>query len=88
MEIEVVRREIERMRVQVQRQRGEIRQLQRAGISTVAAEALLDRMRGADIATAPPYASPARPGRADIARGGSEMRVFRPPLARQQATAR
>jgi hypothetical protein len=39
-----VRSEIERMRVQVARQRSEILQLQRAGISTAAAEALLQRM--------------------------------------------
>ncbi len=32
------------MRTQVHRQRGEIRQLQRAGIPTTSAEALLDRM--------------------------------------------
>ena len=32
------------MRTQVARQRGEIRQLQRAGISTTSAEALLQRM--------------------------------------------
>jgi hypothetical protein len=43
-DIEHIRAEIERMRVQVHRQRGEIKQLQRAGISTVSAEALLDRM--------------------------------------------
>jgi hypothetical protein len=43
-DIEFVRSEIERMRYQVQRQRGEIRQLQRAGISSASAEALLDRM--------------------------------------------
>jgi hypothetical protein len=43
-DIEFVRGEIERMRLQVHRQRGEIRQLQRAGISTPSAEALLDRM--------------------------------------------
>jgi hypothetical protein len=36
-----VRSEIERARVQVGRQRREILQLQKAGISTVAAEALL-----------------------------------------------
>ena len=42
--IEFVRREIERMRVQVQRHRREITQLRRAGISTTSAEALLDRM--------------------------------------------
>jgi hypothetical protein len=44
MQLDCVRREIERMRTQVQRQRGEIRQLQRAGISTASAEALLERM--------------------------------------------
>jgi hypothetical protein len=43
-DIEYIRAEIERMRIQVHRHRGEIRRLQRAGISTVAAEALLDRM--------------------------------------------
>ena len=43
-DIEFIRGEIERMRLQVHRQRGEIRQLQRAGISTASAEALLDRM--------------------------------------------
>lgn len=42
--LDYVRSEIERMRSQVLRQRGEIRQLQRAGISTASAEALLDRM--------------------------------------------
>ena len=42
--IEYIRAEIEHMRVQVYRQRGEIRQLQRAGIPTASAEALLDRM--------------------------------------------
>jgi hypothetical protein len=43
-DIEFIRGEIERMRLQVHRQRGEIRQLQRAGIPTTSAEALLDRM--------------------------------------------
>jgi hypothetical protein len=43
-DIEYIRAEIEHMRVQVQRQRGEIRQLERAGIPTASAEALLDRM--------------------------------------------
>jgi hypothetical protein len=43
-DIEYLRAEIERMRIQVHRQRGEIRQLQRAGIPTASAEALLDRM--------------------------------------------
>jgi hypothetical protein len=44
MQLDDVRSEIERMRTQVNRQRGEIRQLQRAGISTASAEALLERM--------------------------------------------
>jgi hypothetical protein len=39
-----VRNEIEHMRIQVGRQRKEILQLQRAGISTAAAELLLVRM--------------------------------------------
>jgi hypothetical protein len=39
-DIEYIRGEIERMRYQVQRQRGEIRQLQRAGIPSASAEAL------------------------------------------------
>jgi hypothetical protein len=43
-DIEYIQAEIERMRIQVHRQRGETRQLQRAGISTTSAEALLDRM--------------------------------------------
>jgi hypothetical protein len=43
-DIEFVRGEIERMRLQVQRRRREIIQLQRAGISTASAETLLQRM--------------------------------------------
>jgi hypothetical protein len=43
-DVEHIRAEIERMRIQVHRQRGEIRQLQKAGIPTASAEALLDRM--------------------------------------------
>jgi hypothetical protein len=43
-DIQFIRKEIERMRYQVQRQRREIRQLQRAGIPSTSAEALLDRM--------------------------------------------
>src|ERR1700751_4289977 len=43
-DVEFIRGEIERMRYQVQRQRGEILQLQRAGISTASAQGLLDRM--------------------------------------------
>jgi hypothetical protein len=43
-DLEYVRREIEHMRVQVGRQRKEILQLQRAGISTASAELLLGRM--------------------------------------------
>lgn len=44
MGLDQIRSEIEHMRVQVSRQRREILQLQRAGISTSAAEALLQRM--------------------------------------------
>ena len=44
MQLDQMQGEIERMRIQVHRQRGEIRQLQRAGISTVSAKALLERM--------------------------------------------
>jgi hypothetical protein len=44
MVLDDVRREIEHMRVQVGRQRKEILQLQRAGISTASAELLLGRM--------------------------------------------
>ena len=44
MDLDHVRSEIEHMRVQVGRQRKEILQLQRAGISTAAAE-LLQRMQ-------------------------------------------
>jgi hypothetical protein len=43
-DVEYIRAEIERMRIQVHRQRGEINQLQRVGIPTASAEALLDRM--------------------------------------------
>jgi hypothetical protein len=42
--IDYIRAEIERIRAQVHRQRGEIRQLQRAGILTASAEARLERM--------------------------------------------
>jgi hypothetical protein len=44
MQLEYVRGEIKRLRTQVHRQRREIRQLQRAGIATASAEALLERM--------------------------------------------
>jgi hypothetical protein len=44
MQLETIRDEIERMRAQVGRQRKEILQLQRAGIPTGSAEALLQRM--------------------------------------------
>ena len=44
-DIDFIRTEIEHMRIRVQRQRGEIRQLQREGIPSISAEALLDRMR-------------------------------------------
>jgi len=43
-DIDFIRGEIERMRAQVGRQRKEILQLQRAGIATASAEALLGRM--------------------------------------------
>lgn len=43
-DLDFIRAEIERMRLQVGRQRKEILQLQKAGISTVSAEALLQRM--------------------------------------------
>jgi hypothetical protein len=44
MQLETIRSEIERRRAQVGRQRKEILQLQRAGIPTASAEALLQRM--------------------------------------------
>ena len=43
-DIEFIECEIERMRCQALRQRNEIMQLQRAGISTTSAEALLGRI--------------------------------------------
>lgn len=43
-DLDHLRAEIERMRVQVSRQRKEILQLQRAGISTASAKLLLGRM--------------------------------------------
>jgi hypothetical protein len=42
--VHVLRAEIEHMRRQVDRQRGEIRRLQRAGIPSSSAEDLLERM--------------------------------------------
>ena len=44
MQLPHIRAEIERMRTQVSRQRKEILQLQRAGINSLPAEALLARM--------------------------------------------
>ena len=44
--LDFIRREIARIRAQVLRQRKEIQTLQRAGISTASAEALLEHMRG------------------------------------------
>jgi hypothetical protein len=44
MQLDTIRGEIERMRGQVARQRKEILLLQRAGIPTASAEALLQRM--------------------------------------------
>jgi len=46
MQLPAVRAEIEHRRRQIHRQRGEIRDLQRAGIPTVSAEELLARMLG------------------------------------------
>ena len=43
-DIEFVRAEIQRTRLQVLRHRNEIMQLHRAGLTTTSAEALLDRM--------------------------------------------
>ncbi|MDA9463237.1 hypothetical protein [Bradyrhizobium sp. CCBAU 53415] len=43
--IEFIRSEIARMRLRIGRQRKEILQLQRAGIGTASAEALLSRMQ-------------------------------------------
>jgi hypothetical protein len=43
-DIDFIRGEIQRMRIQVGRQRKEILLLQKAGISTVSAEGLLERM--------------------------------------------
>ncbi len=43
--LEYLRSEIERMRSQISRQRKEILQLQRAGVGTASAEALLARMQ-------------------------------------------
>jgi hypothetical protein len=43
-DIDHIRAEIEHMRIQTQRQRKEILQLQRAGINSLPAEALLARM--------------------------------------------
>ncbi|WP_424632063.1 hypothetical protein [Bradyrhizobium sp. SYSU BS000235] len=42
--LDFIRAEIERMRVQISRQRKDILSLQKAGISTASAEALLERM--------------------------------------------
>lgn len=44
MGLDAIRNEIEHMRRQILRQRREIQDLQRAGISTQSAEALLERM--------------------------------------------
>ena len=44
MQLPQIRAEIEHMRRQIHRQRKDIQSLQRAGISTVSAEALLGRM--------------------------------------------
>ena len=46
MDLSFIRGEIEHMRRQILRQRKEIRDLQQAGIATLAAEELLGRMQG------------------------------------------
>ena len=46
-DLALVRLEIDRMRFQISRQRRELLQLQRAGIGTSGAEALLQRMQDA-----------------------------------------
>ena len=43
-DIDFIRAEIQRMRCRVVRRRGEIRQLQRAGIPSSSSEALLEKM--------------------------------------------
>ena len=45
MGLEHIRSEIERMRVQIRRQRKDIQALAKAGLSTAAADALLTRMQ-------------------------------------------
>jgi hypothetical protein len=45
MDLRVIRAEIDQMRRQILRQRKEIQDLQRAGISTTSAEGLLGRMQ-------------------------------------------
>ena len=45
MDLRVIRAEIDQMRRHIQRQRKEIQDLQRAGISTTSAEELLGRMQ-------------------------------------------
>jgi hypothetical protein len=45
MNVEQIRAEIERMRQQISRQRKDIQSLQRAGLSTLPAQALLARMQ-------------------------------------------
>ena len=44
LDIDILKGELSRYRRQIQRQRNQILQLQRAGISTASAEALLQRM--------------------------------------------
>jgi hypothetical protein len=62
MQLDQIQGEIERMRIQVHRQRGEIRQLQRAGISTVSAKALLERILNEIDELCTERADPARDG--------------------------
>jgi hypothetical protein len=45
MRLDHIRSEIERMRIQIRRQRKDIQSLAKAGLSTAAADALLSRMQ-------------------------------------------
>ena len=65
--LEYLRSEIERMRSQIGRQRKEILQLQRAGVGTASAEALLSRMQAKveDLCTQPDEMKKAEPQEAN-----------------------
>ena len=82
MDLDHVRSEIEHMRVQVGRQRKEILQLQRAGISTASAELLLVRML-AKIEGPVRRAGPAQEG---AGRSDERARAWRPELVMRRTT--